>query len=454
MVVSAVVAAAQGTKSNHQQKNVVFIIADDMNTTLGCYDHPTVLTPNIDKLARRGIQFNNAYCNYPVCNPSRSSMLSGLRPETIGVLDNKTPIESKLGDRITLPHLFRKNGYRTVSLGKIFHNGRTFNDIKAWDEIYTFETTAAGRKGEERNITDGVIPWCRWRAAEGTDEDQPDGQIADKAVTFIKSAHESPFFLAVGFHKPHDPFIAPKKYFDLYPLTVCDPPDVPLGWNPPYDHTLPGQTVTFNKFTERDKREFLRAYYACTSFLDAQVGKVIDALEDAKLMDNTVIVFLGDHGYHLGEHRWWNKVTVYEKGQRAPLIIVDNDYQNRAVESNAMIEFIDIYPTFADLCDLKQVPAYLQGRSFVRILENPLVPFRDVVSAIVTRGKMMGRTVKTMDWRYTEWDGGNAGAELYDQKNDPLEYVNLADDAEYSTVRKLMKALLDEHNPQPHKTLH
>ena len=431
--------------AKQKPKNVLFIVVDDLNNTLGTYGHPIVLTPNIDNLAKQGIQFNRAYCNYAVCNPSRSSFLTGVLPETIGITDNRTPLQSKIGDKVTLPALFKKNGYYTASLGKIFHRGGDHNDLKAWDDIFTFNTTELGKKGEERNITGGALKWCRWKAAEGEDEDQQDGQVAKQAIEIIKSNKEKPFFLAVGFHKPHDPFIAPKKYFDLYPLVTCDPPILPEGWTAPYAHSLPNQTVIFSQFTDQDKREFLRSYYACTSFMDAQVGKVIDALKEENLMENTLIVFLGDHGYHLGEHQWWNKVTIYEKGQNAPMIIVDGEKNIAGVESNAMIEFIDLYPTLADVCDLKNVPDYLEGKSFRNVLENPLSSFRDVVYAIIRRGDMIGKTVKTRDWRYIEWDNGKQGYELYNEHSDPLEYNNLAENSSYDDVQALMKQMLDQY---------
>jgi iduronate 2-sulfatase len=215
------------TEEHKIDKNVLFIVVDDMNTTLGCYGHPLVKTPNIDRLARMGVQFNHAYCNYAVCGPSRSSFLTGLKPESINILDNKTPLQSVLGDRITLPYLFKQNGFYTMSLGKVFHGAKEHNDLKAWDEIYSFGPTPIGKTGEKRNMTGGILKWCEWMAAEGTDEDQPDGQIAKKAVEFISEKKDKPFFLAVGFQKPHDPFIAPKAYFGMYPLEQCDPPVLP-----------------------------------------------------------------------------------------------------------------------------------------------------------------------------------------------------------------------------------
>lgn len=443
VIASIVVACNTSTdKETKTDKNVLFIIVDDLNTTLGCYDHPLVKTPNIDKLASSGIKFNHAYCNYGVCGPSRGSFLTGLKPESIGILDNRTPLQNVIGDKITLPALFRQNGFYTMSLGKIFHGSKNHNDPKAWDEIYGYSPTELGKTGEERNMTDGVLKWCHWQAAEGDDEDQPDGQIAKKAVEFIKEKKEKPFFLAVGFHKPHDPFIAPKKYFDMYPLEDCTPPVLPEGWEPPYKYTLPGETKTFNKFTEQDKREFLRSYYACTSFMDAQVGKIIQALKESDQLDNTLIVFFGDHGYHLGEHNWWNKVTIFEKGTKAPFIISGNAVSKKGVESDAMFEYIDIYPTLANLFQLKNTPEYLEGASFAEILGNPSAQFRSEVRAIVNRGKMKGRMVKNEKYRYVEWGHGEKGRELYDQKNDPIEYNNLAEKSEYSEVVKEMKELL------------
>lgn len=424
-------------------KNVLFIVVDDLNTTLGCYGHPVVKTPNIDKLAENGVRFNHAYCNYAVCGPSRSSFLSGLRPESIGVLDNRTPLQDVLGDRITMPALFKQNGFYTASLGKVFHrNGNGYGDPAAWDEIYNFETTELGQKGETRNMTDGVLKWCHWKIAEGEDEDQQDGQVAKKAVELIKAERDKPFFLAVGLHKPHDPFIAPKKYFEMYPLEDCDPPVLPEGWEPPYKHTLPGETKTFNKFTDQDKREFLRSYYACTSFMDAQVGKLIAALEETGQLDNTLIVLFGDHGYHLGEHNWWNKVTIFEKGTRAPFIMAGNTIGQKGVESNAMFEYIDIYPTLADAMQLESTPEYLEGKSFIEVMNDPAQPFRPEVRAVVRRGEMLGRMVKNAAFRYVEWDEGKKGRELYDQEKDPIEYNNLAEKEEYKAIVDEMRELL------------
>lgn len=420
-------------------KNVLFIIVDDLNTTLGCYGHPIVKTPNIDRLAAMGVQFNNGYCNFPVSGPSRSSFLTGLYPETINILDNRKTLASVLGDRTTLPALFRQNGFHTMGIGKVFHGKSDNNDPKAWDEEYNFEDTALGKTGEGRNMTAGALSWCEWMAANGDDEDLRDGQSAKKAVEFIMQQNEKPFFIALGLHKPHDPFIAPKQYFDMYPLEICTPPALPKGWKPPFKHTFPNETAIFNKFTEQDKREFLRSYYACTSYMDAQVGKVIKALEATGQLENTLIILMGDHGYHLGEHNWWNKVTMFEKGTNAPFIVVGQSVRKKGSISNALFEYVDIYPTFVDIFKLKNAPRDLEGKSFKKVLSKPSKAFRTSVTAIVNRGDKRGRMVKNEQWRYIEWDDARMGVELYNQTNDPIEYVNLANDPAYASVLNEMK---------------
>ncbi len=429
-------------KEQKIDKNVLFIMIDDLKPTLGTYGHPIVKSPNIDKLAKMGVQFNNAHCNFAVCGPSRGSLLTGIRPENLGILNNTTPLQSVLGDKITLPYLFKKNGFETVGIGKTFHDKTPeHEDEKAWDAYYKFETTELGWTGEKRNVTDGKFPWCFWQAAEGTDDDQEDGQIAKKAVEIIKTKRDKPFFLAVGLKKPHDPFVAPKKYFDMYPLEDCDPIELPEGYKLPYEHSLMSWSKEFDKFDDQDKREFLRSYYACTSFMDAQVGRILDALEETGQMDNTLIVFFGDHGYHLGENKWWNKVTLYEQGTRAPFIVAGNVVKKKGLKSESMFEFIDIYPTMAELMNL-EAPEYLEGESFASVVEDGELPFKDQVYAVTKRGDIMGRMVKNKSWRYIEWDKGDNGSELYDQNKDPMEYNNLAQNKEYASVVDEMKVLL------------
>lgn len=447
-VLLACASCSDSTKTNSEEtsqdkKNVLFIIVDDLNTTVGCYDHPLVKTPNIDKLAENGIKFTQAHCNFAVCGPSRGSLLTGVRPENIGITDNITPLQDVLDGRVTLPYLFKQNGYHTVSIGKVFHgSSKGHGDPKAWDELYNFSDTELGKTGKKRNMTDGKIKWCYWQMREGTDLDQQDGQNAQKAIEVLKTKRDKPLFLALGFSKPHDPFVAPKKYFDMYSIEECNPAKVPETWEPVYNHSFNGNAhETFMNFSDQDKREFLRSYYACTSFMDAQLGKVMKALEESGELDNTLIVFFGDHGYHLGEHDWWNKVTVYEKGTKAPFIVAGSGVTKKGVESDAMIEFIDIYPTLADMANL-EAPEHLEGKSFKSVIKDPSKPFRNEVRAVTRRGDFFGKMVKNQDWRYIEWDNGEKGQELYNQDKDPVEYNNLADDPEYGEVINEMKALL------------
>ena len=440
------IANANAANKIKTDKNILLIIVDDLNNTLACYGNEVVKTPNINQLSQMGVQFNNAYCNYPVSNPSRSSFLTGLYPESAKVLNNTTHLKDVLGDKITLPYLFKENGFCTMSIGKVFHGSNEQNDPKAWDEFHMYEPTAIGKTGESRNITNGVLKWCTWMAANGTDEDLQDGQNAKKAIEFIESKKTKPFFLALGFQKPHDPFIAPKKYFDMYPLNICNPPIIPDGWKPPYPFTLPAETTIFNKFSDQDKREFLRSYYACTTYMDAQLGKVLKALKETKQLDNTLIIFMGDNGYHLGEQNWWNKVTLFEKGTNPPFIVVGNSVGKKNIRTNTLIEFVDLYPTLADIFKLKNTPDYLEGKSFKEILKNPELPFRDVVYAVVSRGEFLGKMVKSQKWRYEEWDDAKKGIELYDQINDKFEYNNLAQKPEYAEIINQMKALM--HKPR------
>ncbi len=430
---------------------VLFIIVDDLNKELGVYGSSKVQTPNIDRLANLGMRFDRAYCNYSVCNPSRSSLLTGLRPETTTVLSNTIPIQSILGDRITLPALLKQNGYHTVNLGKIFHRPEAqHNDHKAWDEFHYFRATATGKKGKRRNLTGDVMKWCYWQAAEGDDEDQPDGQVAQRAIEILKREREQNLFLAVGLAKPHDPYIAPRKYFDLYPLDEIELPSVPDSWTEPFQQAFPLENSVFpqgkkifNEFSDRDKREFLRSYYACISFMDAQLGKILDALEDTGQLESTNIFFFGDHGYHLGDHDWWNKFTLYEHSTGAPFIVAGPAVKQKGTKTDAMIEFIDIYPTLAELLNLKNTPDYLEGQSFHRILNKPEQDFRTFVQSVMTRvDGSMGKTVKNSQWRYIEWEDGKLGSELYDHHKDPLEYNNLVNDPEYASVVAEMKQLI------------
>ena len=425
-----------------ERPNVLFITIDDLRCETGCYGSQVVRTPNIDGLSRIGMRFDRAYVQVTVCNPSRTSLLTGLRPDTTQVFDNRTHFREKLPNVVTIPQLFRENGYHTIRLGKIFHDGAQMEDAKAWDSSEYPRPTQRGLTGEGRNLTEGRLKWCAWRAAEGVDEDQPDGQIAAQAVTFLKRSHDRPFFLALGFYKPHDPFVAPKKYFEHYPLDSIrlyrDPPDAT-----PLSPLTFGRTFKreFDKFSDRDRREFQRAYYAGTTFVDAQIGKVLDALRQGSYSNNTVIFLMSDHGYHLGERGWWNKSNLTELSCRTPLIAYAPNMKAAGESCSRLVEFIDVYPTLTELCNL-QAPSDIAGRSFASLLDDPSQQWKEAAFTQFRRGKAMGRSVRTRRWRYTEWDNGRKGRELYDHAADPGEYQNLADNpAHEREVDKLMHLL-------------
>lgn len=432
-----------------EKPNVVFIILDDLRPELGCYGAEDVKSPNIDRLAVKGMLFRRAYVQYPVCNPSRASFLSGLRPDETGIVTNDVPFRKNMPDRISLPELFRRNGYFTAGIGKVFHLGEDakgedakFRDPKSWDHFSDSlnAAPAIGLKGEGRNLTEGRLKWCEWRAAEGTDADQPDGINTTEALRVLDERHGKPFFLALGIHKPHDPFFAPKSYFDLYPEDSVKLAKEPADRSPQLRHAIPNQT-DFAAFTDRERREFKRAYQAGVSFADAQVGRILAALERNKLWDNTIVILIGDHGYHLGEHGWWNKVTVHELGARAPMIVWIPGAKGMGKPTAAITEFVDLYPTLADYAGLTP-PQKLSGQSLRPVLEDPAQPGKEAAYTQVNRGPV-GRSVRTERWRYTEWgERGKAGIELYDHVEDPGEYHNLGEDPAHADTRHRLSVLL------------
>lgn len=437
-----------------QKPNVVFIVLDDLRPELGCYGAGDVKSPNIDRFAQKGMLFQRAYVQYPVCNPSRASFLSGLRPDETGIVTNDIPFRRTMPDLVSLPELFRRNGYFTAGIGKIYHlgedakgEGAKFRDPKSWDHFSDSLNTAPaiGRKGEGRNLTDGRLKWCEWLAAEGTDNDQPDGINTTEALRVLDEHHGKPFFLALGIHKPHDPFFAPKNYFDLYPVDSVKLAKEPADRSPQVRHAIPNQK-DFAAFTDRERREFKRAYQAGVSFADAQVGRILDALDRHKLWDNTIVILIGDHGYHLGEHGWWNKVTVHELGARAPMIAWIPGAKGMGKPTAAITEFVDLYPTLTDYARLTP-PHKLSGQSLRPVLEDPAHPGKEAAYTQVNRGPV-GRSVRTERWRYTEWgERGKAGIELYDHSADPGEYHNLGEDPAHAGTRKRHAALLAKGFP-------
>ncbi|HEV3120771.1 MAG TPA: sulfatase, partial [Isosphaeraceae bacterium] len=410
--------------------NVLFIAVDDLNTRLGCYGDPIVKSPQIDRLAARGVRFDRAYCQYPLCNPSRTSFLSGRRPDTTQIFNNQTEPRSTLGKNVLfLPETFHRYGYFTARVGKIAHD--TFSSLVSWDvdqatpKGASAETKAARQAARAKAAEAGALKLTHV-ATENRDEDEPDGRAAARVVALLEEHKDGPFFIAAGFHKPHLPWVAPKKYFRLYP-----PDQMPLPGGPANDRDdIPAvaltRTASDDDLTDAERRECIAAYHACTSFTDAQVGLLLDALDRLKLWDNTVVVLFGDHGFHLGEHGGlWRKMTVFEEAARVPLIVAAPGKVSKAV-CPRLVELVDLYPTLVDLCGLAK-PEELEGTSFVPLLQDPNIPWKWAAFTIVYHGNKLGRSVRTERYRYTEWDGG-AATELYDHELDPHEYNNLARD--------------------------
>jgi uncharacterized sulfatase len=434
--------------------NVLLITADDLRDSLGCYGNAAVHTPNIDRLAARAVRFERAYVQYPVCNPSRSSFLTGLRPDQIGVTDNKTPLRESVPDVVTLPQLLKEDGRHAAAFGKIFHLGGGRDEAlraqwadlpRSWHTAQQFAATPRGsQKLAGRDLSEGKLAWCHWGAMDGGDDDQPDGQIARAVIAEIEKRGGQPWIIGAGFMKPHDPFLAPAKYFDLYPegsLTLHRPP----GDQTPAPRLavgFGGLGAAFAQFTDREREEFLRAYYACTSYMDAQVGRVLDTLDRLQLWESTVVIFLGDNGYHLGEREWWNKDTLFERSCRAPLLIAAPGIKPGV--ARGLVEFIDIYPTVAELCGLTP-PQNLAGQSLVPLLRDPAAPGKPAAFTIVRRGKSRGDSIRTERWRFTRWSDG--ALELYDHADDPEEDRNVAP-AHPDVVAQLAETLRLHHAPE------
>jgi uncharacterized sulfatase len=449
--------AAQRRALAAERRNVLFIVADDMNTALGCYGDRTVRSPNIDRLAQHGVLFERAYCQYPLCQPSRTSFLSGRRPETTKVYTLQTPTRKFLGDTVFMPEYFRHQGYYTAHVGKVYHTGGDeFEDVRSWDEEFreygkTPPPEAILRAGKEPGPKGHTFEWDMLKTR---DEDTPDGFVARKSVELLEKAVKQgkPFFLGVGFRRPHAPYAAPQKYFDLYPPGQMP---MPAGNSEDYARLLPAainHEAPDQPIPAKVVREHIAAYYACNTFVDTQVGIVLDAVARLNLWDNTNIVFIGDNGYHLGDHGGlWHKSSLFEQAAHIPLIAYAPGRKGAGQRSSRLVELVDLYPTLTELCSLKP-PGGLEGTSFVPLLDDPRRPWKKAAFSTMGRGKdrseaardieFLGHSVRTDQWRYTEWNQGKDGVELYQDAKDPLELHNLAGQPEYAKIQAEMKATL------------
>jgi iduronate 2-sulfatase len=443
--------------------NILFIAADDLADTLGCYGDPLAITPNLDRLAASGVCFERAYHQIPLCNPARASLMTGRRPDHTQVYDLERHFREALPDVVTLPQHFAAAGYFTARVGKIYHydvpaaiGTDGFDDAASWQ----LTVNPKGRDKTDEGLVFNAEPQRKisaalsWLAAEGTDEEQTDGMIATEAIRLMGEPREKPFFLGVGFFRPHTPFVAPRKYFDLYPpeslrlpyAPADDRADIPVA---AFAHNNP---VPHYGLDEKTLLEARQAYYACVSFVDAQIGRLLAALDELGLAENTLVVFWSDNGFHLGEHGGvWQKRTLFEESAGAPLLIRWPGARGNGRPCRRVVEFVDLYPTLSEAAGLT-APGGLDGRSLVPLLHDPLAAWEGGAVTQILRpaddrlsAPVMGRSLRTERWRYTEWNEGEAGRELYDHAADPGEFENLALDPtpENNRVMERLRPLLE-----------
>jgi iduronate 2-sulfatase len=452
--------------------NVLFIAVDDLRPELGCYGNTVVKSPNIDRIAARGVVFHRAYCQQAVCSPSRTAIMTGLRPDRTKVWDLVTHFRDAQPDCITLPQHFKANGYHCAAINKVYHKG--FEDGRSWSEPHWYSTG----KAVDTELSDytkqivtkhdvvveefmSPLPKVDGNAKAGpafevslkVESELPDGAAAAEAVkrlTALKSKSQ-PFFLAVGFAKPHLPFVAPKKYWDLYDPNVIPVPTIdrlPEG-SPSFAGHTNGELHSYLGVPKEDPipadfaKTLRHGYYACISYTDAQIGKILDALDKEGLSDNTIIVLWGDHGWQLGDHGLWHKHTNFELAARAPLLISVPKSHSAGKKCDAPVEFVDVYPTLAEVCGLP-APSKIDGSSLKNFLDNPSAPAIDVAISQYPRRDpatgtdIMGYSIRDSRWRATFWRERSGpkiiATELYDEQNDPTETVSLANKPEHKTL--------------------
>ncbi|HUQ92764.1 MAG TPA: sulfatase [Bryobacteraceae bacterium] len=440
------------------RRNVLFIASDDLNHCFSAYRHPLVHTPNLDAIARRGVRFDRSYCQFPLCSPSRTSFMTGLAPDATGVYDLRKHFRESLPDVVTLAQAFQKNDYFVARVGKIYHYGNPgqigtdgLDDAPSWNR--RINPAGVDKTKEEPLLTNytpgrGLGSAIVFHASSAKDEDHTDGMVALETIRMMEEQQGKPWFLGAGFYKPHCPWISPSKYFDMVPLSKVKL--VPFEeWEmkiaPPWAYfTNPSNWG----LSEKQRVEAIRAYYAAILFLDAQVGKLLAALKRLNQEENTTVLFLSDHGYGLGEHGQWMKQTVFEYAARSPLMIAGAGIRARGKACQRTVEFLDIYPTLADLCDLKNVPARLHGKSLRPLLENPSAAWDRPAITQVQRARqgdpVRGYSMRTERYRYTMWNEGREGEELYDYSADPRELKNLTTGSGSSALKSSLKTRLQK----------
>ncbi|GGW21957.1 sulfatase [Arenibacter certesii] len=446
--------SAIGVAQDRKKPNVLFIIADDLTATaVSSYENIASKTPNIDKLAREGTRYTHAYSQYPVCGPSRASLMFGYYPnatQTYGYVSGREQVGDK---RKSWSQLFKDNGYYTARVSKIYHMGVPIDietgsdgqdDEASWTERYNSQGPEWKAEGEAELVQNnpfGDKPRKGGNVmtivkADGDDLVHSDGKTAEKAIELIRKHKNEPFFLAVGLVRPHVPFVAPKSYFDPYPHSeIVLPPKVHNDWDDIPARGINYVTSVNGEMSEEQEKKAVAAYYASVSYMDAQVGKVLNTLKEEGLEDNTIVIFTSDHGFHLGEHRFWMKVSLKEESVRIPLIIKMPGKEPAVC--NSFTELLDLYPTVAELAGLKY-SKNIQGKSIAKTLDNPDIEVRDMAFSVSQGGNSF--LIRTKKWAYIQYDeDAGSGMELFDMEHDPKQYNNLANNPQYANVRAEMQ---------------
>lgn len=456
--------AAPGQAGAAERPNVLFIISDDLNAGIGCYGDPLVKTPNIDRLAARGVRFERAYCQYPLCGPSRNSMLTGLHPNSTGIIENAEIFRSSIPDAVSLPQAFRLDGYFAAKVGKLYHYNvpksvgtAGHGDATSWElQINPAGCDRVIEEDETFSLRPGSFGGTlSWYASPRADQLHTDGMIARDASWLLQRTadrRDRPFFLAVGFYRPHTPYTAPATYFQSYRLDQMpvvkdwkkDQEDVPAS-------ALIARQKAQDEMSDDLRRQARQAYYASITFMDAQVGVVLDQLEATGQIDNTIIVFTSDHGYHLGEHGLWQKLSLFEGSARVPLIIAAPGVRGGQV-CRSPVGLVDLYPTLTELAGVP-APQAIQGQSLVPMLNDPTTLGRGYALTQLLRYRTQGKSgkkvavadgfsIRTPRFRYSLWKGDAGGEELYDHDEDPGELTNLAGDPNFATDVERLRSML------------
>ena len=442
-----------------EKRNVLFIVADDLNCALGAYGDPLAKTPNIDRLAKEGLLFTNAHVQYPLCGPSRVSFMTGLYPDQTKSKVLRLYVRQTIPDVVTLGQKFRTENYHSVRVGKIYHyqNPRDIGTA-GQDDSYTWDRTVNpyGRDKKEEYKLEGLKEVLNggvlsWHEADGSDEEQTDGIGATETMAFLDefAASGEHFFLAYGLYRPHVPFVAPKAYFDMYDIDDFSVPESSEA----YLQTLPKPAARSVRVKKEQlnldpelAKKIKHAYYATTSFVDAQVGRVLDKLKETGLDKNTIVVFTSDHGYHLGEHGHWQKQTLFNDATRVPLIFAGPGIKSNKGNVDAPVELVDIYPTLMDMMQM-QTPQFVQGNSLMPYFDGAREPIRKSalteLEVYTPTGLGKGYTIKTKRYRLTQWQyKGQTHYEFYDHKFDAAELNNIADKPDYAAVQDSLTRLI------------